>query len=183
MAIRSSIDMRTVITTKDKTFSDLSHGLTPWAIAKPVSLIATGWIKSNGMKEAEDTAVEFAFRIIKNEPTWTLLDVACFFDFISSNQHDARLKVYGDRVTPLRLLEMISVYEERKAMERERIHEETKSGATVSAPRESTDKSVKAVMGRELERIAIQNDQIKEQKPAPDEKWFNSQRNSVPDES
>lgn len=142
---------------------------------KPIAIIAQQWLSNNGI-EPGVTAVEFASVIVKQEPTWTVPDVICFFDFISTNQYDERLKVYGDKITPLRLLEMVRVYEEKKAEEREELWNEEKGKYSSQSKRTFSDQSIKSQMGKALEAVYVKNDDKKVYSAPADENYFKQYR-------
>ncbi len=62
----------------------------------------------------------------------------------------------GNTITTLKLMEMIPAYEEDKALIRENMINERKN--EIPQERESSDKSVKSLMGKELEKISIRDD-------------------------
>lgn len=151
---------------------ELRKNVSDRELAKPIIALATNFIENAGIAKS-NTAVEFAARIINIEPTWTLPDVINFFEFIMNNQHDERLKVYGDKLPVLRLLEMVHVYEEAKSIERENIIAEEKNSYLSSSKRESSGISVKAMMGKALEEVHMKNDGKKVYDTPADENFFN----------
>jgi hypothetical protein len=174
---RSQISLKAILNSSEWNFQMILAKYDSQELIKPIARAAAGWLNDNGFDPlgtgASGVAAEFATRIIRQEPTWTLPDVICFFDFISSNQHDDRLKFYGANTTPLHLLKMVSVYEEKKAEEREALLAEQKGNYTSPVPRMNSDQSSRALMGKELERIQIQNDDMKMVYDTPaDEKFF-----------
>lgn len=153
--IRSSLSARYILQSDEPTLYSIKKKVPVGDVARVVASVARTWLENNGLK-GDATPAEFAYQILTGEPTWTMLDVVHFFDFISSHQHDERLKVFGDRITPLRLMEMKVVYEEYKAEERERIYHEHKTGDVITA-RESMAQDLKSIMGREFESVMIRN--------------------------
>jgi hypothetical protein len=155
LEIRSQLSARSIIQSDEPTLHSIKKKVPIGDVARVVASVAKTWVENNGLK-GDAVPVEFAYQILTNEPTWTILDVVHFFDFISSHQHDERMKVFGDRITPLRLMEMKVVYEEYKSEERERLHHQRKVGG-VGVARESMAKDLKSIMGREMEEVMVRN--------------------------
>ena len=97
------------------------------------------FIQNNFPSTANQVSVagEFAEDLIEQRIDWRVPDVELFFKFIKHNQGViAELKTYGNIITPIRLCEMASEYEDKRASEREQI-ERDKIHQLDNAPIES----------------------------------------------
>lgn len=178
-SIDSQTTFRAIIKSDEPLFRDVVKSGEEIRLAKTVSGIAAIFIANNfpDQDRRGDLAFLFARQIIKREPTWEIGDAVNFFNFIQMRQDLPELKIYGNTITPLRLLEMVGVYNEHKAEERERIVAEEKGKFISASTRENSETSIKALMGKELERIQIRDDDKKSVGVTPDEKYFNPQIN------
>ena len=74
-------------------------------------------------KNPVGVGVEFAEDIIEQRPDWRIPDISLFFKFIKSNIGVIEdLKTYGNVMTPIRLLELTTYYEDVRCNAREEIN-------------------------------------------------------------
>jgi hypothetical protein len=66
-----------------------------------------------------DIAMQFSIDIVEIKPDWNLLDILNFFKFIRQRQDLPECKIFGNKISPIKLLELSSVYEEYKSIARE----------------------------------------------------------------
>lgn len=64
-------------------------------------------------------STEVAEDLIETRPDWKLPDIKLFLKFIKHNQGDPEVKIMGNIITPLKLLELASKYEEKRSEARE----------------------------------------------------------------
>lgn len=178
MEIGNGVSFTSIIRSNEPIFKDVVKRGDEVNLTKAVFSVAAIFMADNFPDQnGSDISVQFAKQIINREPTWELGDIVNFFDFIVMRQDLPELKVYGNKITPFRLMEMVSVYNEHKAEERERIVAEEKGKFILASTRENSETSIKALMGKELERIQIRDDDKKSVGVTPDEKYFNPQIN------
>ena len=67
-------------------------------------------------------SAQFASDLIDDRPTWKLADFVMCFKWLRQNPQP----VFGNTITPQRLLEIISAYEDAKAQEREKAYYENR---------------------------------------------------------
>ncbi len=188
--IQNHITIRDILESSEPSFMQIKKKIPLEQLIKPVAIICNNWIEQSGLK-GDNVAAPFAAQIIEREPTWTLLDALKFFEFVSFNQHDARLQVMGNVITTLRLMAMVPVYEEAKSEIRERIAKEQKDKVVTEAQdvsaalldsgkldpkylkKDPLDNPVSIKMGKEFEKMMTKN----QDKPAyevgnPNKDWF-----------
>lgn len=66
-------------------------------------------------------AAQFALDLIETRPTWKLADVVNLFKTFRQRQDLEGLKVMGNTMTGQKLMEMVGVYEELRAIEHEKV--------------------------------------------------------------
>ena len=71
---------------------------------------------------AQDVSLQFAVDIIELRPDWSLLDILNFFKFIRQRQDIPENKIFGNKISPLKLMELTAVYENNKSIAREQWH-------------------------------------------------------------
>lgn len=71
---------------------------------------------------AVDVSLQFAVDIMESRPDWNLLDILHFFKFIRQRQDLPENKIFGNKITPLKLMELTAGYEENKSIAREIWH-------------------------------------------------------------
>lgn len=137
-------------------------------------------------------APNFANDLIETRPTWKLADFVAMFKFFRQRQDLPELKVFGNTITGVRLMEMVTVYEEHRAREFEQLQAE-KRGEYVAANRvanplvqrlalkmkgEGFAPTGDKVLGAQSERVNAEqerrrmNGEINERSVAPDETYF-----------
>lgn len=178
LSIEQQTTFNAIVKSSEPVFKTIVKAGESVRLAKTISGIAAIFFTDNFPEQdnTSDLAFLFSQQIIKREPTWEVGDAVNFFNFIQMRQDLPELKIYGNRITPIRLMEMVSVYNEHKAIEMEKVIAEKKGDVPVK--REFSDTSIKSLMGKELERIHIRDD---DKKPpigvVPDEKYFNPKIN------
>lgn len=71
---------------------------------------------------AVDIALQFAVDIVDMRPDWNILDVLYFFKFIRQRQDLPENKIFGNKISPIKLTELTAVYENNKSIAREIWH-------------------------------------------------------------
>lgn len=71
---------------------------------------------------ANDISIQFAVDVVHTRPDWNLLDILHFFKFIRQRQDLPENKIFGNKITPLKLMELTAVYETNKSIAREQWH-------------------------------------------------------------
>lgn len=178
--IESEISFTAIIKSQEPNFKAIMKRGDERKLVKAIMGIASIFMVDNFPEQSNknDIAVQFAQQIIKREPTWEIGDAINFFNFIQMRQDLDALKIFGNRITPIRLMEMVATYDEYKAEEHERIMNEDKAKHTAGTTvRVASDQSVKAIMGKDFERIQIRDDGIKPYIAPADEKFFNPKIN------
>lgn len=144
---------------------------------RSVGQIANFFIESNFPDTPSGVGADFASDIIDREPTWTLQDVVLFFKFVRQRQDIEALQVQKNKLSSMQMMKWVPIYEEHKAEEREKLLEEKKSQIyDEHFTRESEDRSIKGLMGKQLEKLQAEREknpvkQIK--RPPADEVYFN----------
>lgn len=75
-------------------------------------------INSTGDNNAE-IAYQFAGDLLSTRPDWKIEEIDFFFKFIRTRQDIPELKLFGNKITGLKLMEFVSVYEDYRSQERE----------------------------------------------------------------
>lgn len=70
----------------------------------------------------DDISTQFAVDIVEVRPDWNILDIIYFFKFIRQRQDLPEMKIFGNKITPIKLMELTAVYEENKSIAREQWH-------------------------------------------------------------
>lgn len=86
-------------------------------------------------------AIQFAQDLIETRPDWKIADVDYFFKFIRQRQDIESCRIFGNKITGLKLMELVCVYEDCKAIEREKMLKEkfSKSHGSSLARQEPVD--------------------------------------------
>lgn len=72
--------------------------------------------------DAAGVSVQFAVDVINVRPDWNMLDILNFFKFIRQRQDLPENKIFGNKITPLKLMELTAGYENQKSIAREIWH-------------------------------------------------------------
>lgn len=99
---------------------------------------------------AVDVSLQFAVDIMESRPDWNLLDILHFFKFIRQRQDLPENKIFGNKITPLKLMELTAGYEENKSIAREIWHKKQIS---------------QQVYGTQEQRLLLSSGERKEQLP------------------
>lgn len=73
---------------------------------------------------AQDVSLQFAVDITESRHDWNLLDILHFFKFIRQRQDLPENKIFGNKISPIKLMELTAIYEEHKSIAREIWHKE-----------------------------------------------------------
>ncbi len=172
MEIRQKVNFSVILKSSEPNFIALKKDIGLREIVKPVTAITESFLNSC-YPDQSSMALDVSVSLIEREPTWTIPDVVNFYKTVLFRQDLEGFRVFGNKITTLRLMEMVATYEELKAEEREKLWAEEKGNLLKPTPRVNSDQSVKALMGKELERIQIRDDGIKPYLAPADEKFFN----------
>lgn len=72
-------------------------------------------------------ARQFAQDIFETRPDWKTEDIDYFFKFIRQRQDIPECKIFGNKITGIKLMELAVIYEDYKSQERERMIKEQAS--------------------------------------------------------
>lgn len=149
-------------------------------------------------------AAMFANDLIETRPTWKAADFVNLFKFfrqrmdtISAVNSDPNcvikkpdnenLKVFGNTITPQKLMEMVAVYEEHRAVEFEKFVNETRGEYQNPGERSFSDDSIKGQLGRMMEATSAKQEekrmkgQLHERKVTSDENYFQREHGAPKD--
>lgn len=107
--------------------------------------------------------------LIETRQTWMAADFINLFKFLRQRQDIPEMKLYG-ALTPDKFMQMVCIYEEHRAQERERWEAEKKSEHLFPSERQGKDDFETFRIGKEIERA--KSGWKQPQKVVPDEKYF-----------
>lgn len=174
--LKSQVTFELVLKSDEPNFMDLKReGIR--SVVYPVTGITTSFLRS-AFPDQVDAAADVAVAIVERNPTWTLLDTINFYKTILNRQDREEFRVFGNKITVLKLMEMCTAYEDLKAEAHERIiaDEKGKFADDEYKRRESTDVSVRSQMGKMYEQVQIKaekNGMKLIKRPPANENWFN----------
>lgn len=88
-----------------------------------ISQIAAKFVSVNFPdSNTDDVSFQFAVDVVEIRPDWNILDVVMFFKFIRQRQDIDEVKVWGNKITPMKLMSLMAVYEQHKSEAREQMH-------------------------------------------------------------
>lgn len=116
-----------------RNFSDVLQSISPNfqslvksgdpGIAIAITKIAIDFLTLNSTGDnIPAIARQFSDDVIETRPDWKIDDIYYFFKFIRQRQDLPECQIMGHRITPLKLMELVGVYEDYKSQERERQH-------------------------------------------------------------
>lgn len=76
---------------------------------------------STGEQQAT-TSVQFAKDILNTRPDWKIADVDMLFTFIRTRQDLPECRIFGNKITGIKLMELVAVYEAERADELVKYH-------------------------------------------------------------
>ena len=174
MQIRSEVSFDVVLKSDEPNFIDLKREGGLKAIAIPVTGITRSFLKST-FPDQVDLSADITMAIVERNPTWSMLDTINFYKTIINRQDLDEFRVFGNKITVLKIMEMCSAYEGLKAEAHERLLAEKGDYDKEYKRRESTDTSLKGLMGKQLEQVYIEaekNPLKVVKRPPADERYF-----------
>lgn len=127
--ISRKVDFNLCLTQADEPVLLQAARIDEASVLKSIYLLTYEFIGAN-FPDTNNEAIseQFARDVLEVNATWSILDVVNFFKWIRQNQGDSRLKVYGNKINGLQLLEFSSYYNEKRAEIHELLLIESKQG-------------------------------------------------------
>ena len=120
-----------------------------------ISKLTKRFIEVNFVGEnSTDIALQFSIDIVEVRPDWNLLDILNFFKFIRQRQDLPGCKIFGNKISPIKLIELASVYEENKSIAREIWHKKQISENVFGSAKDRVDVTKKIGQGTGIETIS-----------------------------
>ena len=117
-----------------------------------ISKLAKRFIEVNFVGEnSTDIALQFSIDIVEVRPDWNLLDILNFFKFIRQRQDLPECKIFGNKISPIKLIELASVYEENKSIAREIWHKKQISENVFGSAKDRVDVTKQIGQGAEID--------------------------------
>jgi hypothetical protein len=88
---------------------------------------------------------QFTLNILEVKTDWKIEDIILMFKFVFQNQHIKELKVMGNKINGLKLMEFANIYDDFRANERAKVYREI--------PKEKSNEMPKTVMAQLMEIV------------------------------
>jgi hypothetical protein len=88
---------------------------------------------------------QFTLNILEVKTDWKIEDIILMFKFVFQNQHIKELKVMGNKINGLKLMEFANIYDDFRANERAKVYREI--------PKEKSNEMPKTVMEQLMEIV------------------------------
>jgi hypothetical protein len=88
---------------------------------------------------------QFTLNILEVKTDWKIEDIILMFKFVFQNQHIKELKVMGNKINGLKLMEFANIYDDFRANERAKVYREI--------PKEKSNEIPKTVMEQLMEIV------------------------------
>jgi hypothetical protein len=88
---------------------------------------------------------QFTLNILDVKTDWKIEDIILMFKFVFQNQHIKELKVMGNKINGLKLMEFANIYDDFRANERAKVYREI--------PKEKSNEMPKTVMAQLMEIV------------------------------
>lgn len=88
---------------------------------------------------------QFTLNILEVKTDWKIEDIILMFKFVFQNQHIKELKVMGNKINGLKLMEFANIYDDFRANERAKVYREI--------PKEKSNEMPKTVMAQLVEIV------------------------------
>ena len=98
-------------------------------------------------------ALQFAQDIIETRPDWKIDDVIYFFKFVRQRQDIEDCRIFGNTITGIKLMQIASVYETHKAMQREENLRQLKASETEQERHPTDPEIVRHHVSKIIERM------------------------------
>ncbi|MCB0539696.1 MAG: hypothetical protein KDE33_19425 [Bacteroidetes bacterium] len=146
-----------------------------------ITKLTSRFIKSNFVGEnADSMALQFALDVVESKPDWRVLDILNLFKFIRQRQDIEELRIFGNKISPMKLMSLVAVYENHKSEARElyqkKIGAENEHG--VFGNQKLLGESKEAEQSRKLEVAEQLNKMTKKLKQIEDDKADNVFKNA-----
>ncbi len=134
MKAEKAIGFDLIFSTKFESFGNV---IDEKNLLENVMKITQRFIKVNFPEvNAVDISLQFAVDIIDLRPDWNIMDILNFFKFIRQRQDLPENKIFGNKISPIKLMELTAVYEENKSIAREIWHKNEISKAVYGTKEE-----------------------------------------------
>lgn len=112
-----AVNFSLIFETKSKPFCNVADER---KLLQSIMKLTEMFLKTNFTDcETENIALQFAVDLTDLRSDWSLLDVLHFFKFVRQRQDLPENKIFGNKISPIKLMELTAVYEENKAIARE----------------------------------------------------------------
>ena len=88
---------------------------------------------------------QFTLNIMGVKTDWKVEDIILMFKFVIQNQHIKELKVMGNKINALKLMEFANIYDDHRANERAKIYKEIPKAENSEMPKKVMDKLMEIV--------------------------------------
>lgn len=88
---------------------------------------------------------QFTLNIMEVKTDWKVEDIIVMFKFVIQNQHIKELKVMGNKINALKLMEFANIYDDFRANERAKIYKEIPKAENSQMPKNVMDKLMEIV--------------------------------------
>jgi hypothetical protein len=88
---------------------------------------------------------QFTLNIMGVKTDWKVEDIIVMFKFVIQNQHIKELKVMGNKINALKLMEFANIYDDFRANERAKIYKEIPKAENSQMPKNVMDKLMEIV--------------------------------------
>ena len=92
-----------------------------------------------------EVSKQFTLNILEVKTDWKIEDIILMFKFVFQNQHIKELKVMGNKINALKLMEFANIYDDFRANERAKVYREI--------PKEKSNEMPKTVMAQLMEIV------------------------------
>ena len=125
MTLANTIDLDLCIRSGEKIIKFQDKGF----VNKSIILVCENYLKESYPAQV-GTGIGFIFAnyIIEMRCTWNMFDIVNFFKFIRTRKDIEGLRVFGNTLTPDKLIEFTVIYEEHRAMKVEEVINESRNG-------------------------------------------------------
>lgn len=117
-----AIDFDVVLTTPQRPFMYWPEDR-EGELLKNIMALTARFIKMNFPdSDSQEVAMQFAVDVKDARPDWGILDILNFFKFIRHRQDLEECRVWGNKISPMKLMSLAVVYEEHKSIAREQMY-------------------------------------------------------------
>ena len=92
-----------------------------------------------------EVSKQFTLNILEVKTDWKVEDIILMFKYILQNQHIKELKVLGNKINALKLMEFANIYDDFRANERIKIYKENKDDSFIENQKNTIDRLMEIV--------------------------------------